>query len=114
MAEENYYRSALRRCVDLYHKHGKRYMDFYERVSNLCASMKPGTEIVIDDWCVPERHDEFCDVVTLYECEQPWNDGEGLVYLSADRKRVVRSPVCFKNNRRPAVWCSNPSDSAPA
>lgn len=112
MGDGNYYRDALRRCTELYHEHGDRYFQFYVNVSNLCASLKPGTSILIDDYCSPNRHEEFCDVAILYECEQDWNNGEGLVYLSADRQRVVRSsiptpPLDFKSR----AWISVPNEA---
>jgi len=111
MGEANYYRDALHRCHDLYHKYGERYFRFYVSVSNLIASLKPGTEIRIDDYCSPDRHEEFCDIVSVYEYEQNYDCAEGLVYLSADRQRVVResipsAPLDFKSK----AWVSSKPD----
>lgn len=105
MVEGSYYKDALRRCTELFHRYGERYYKFYNSVSNLCASLRPGTSILIDDYCSSERHEEFCDIVILYECEQDYGNGEGLVYLSADRKRVVRSTVPSPGrDLKPKVW----------
>lgn len=109
MGSGNYYRDAMRRVNGLYRQYGDSYFKFYNAVSNLIANLRPGSEIVIDDYCNPSRHEEFCDVVTVYEYEQPFGDGEGLVYLSADRQRVIRGTVpSVPLDCKPKVWLAAP------
>ena len=112
MGSGNYYRDAVRRVNGLYRQYGDSYFRFYNAVMNLCANLRPGTEIVIDDYCNPSRHEEFCDVVIVYECEQDYGDGNGLLYLSADRQRVVRGTVpSVPLDLKPKVWgASSPVD----
>ncbi len=94
--EGDYYKGALDRCKALMEKHGDKYMAFYRKVQNLCVLLPPGGQLRIDDYVAASRHDAFCDVVTVFECEQPFGDGDGLVYLSHDRQYVKRSTVCRK------------------
>ena len=97
MADGNYYRDAVARCEELLHRHGDKYMAFYKKVQYLCATLPPGCQFRIDDYVVSARRDAFCDVVTVYECEQPFGDGEGLLFLSNDRQYVKRSAICRKH-----------------
>lgn len=110
MAEGAYYRDAVKRCEKLLQEHGDKYMAFYKKVQYLCASLAPGGQLRIDDYVKSSKRDAFCDVVIVYECEQPYGDGEGLVYLSHDRQFVRRSTVrkepLFKNKPK---FNQNPS-----
>ena len=108
MDGEEYYRPARSRCEECMRTYGQKYVDFFWNVQNLCASLQPGQSFRIDDYVKPGRRSEFCDAVIVYECEQDYGDGNGLVYLSNDRQRVCRStaPAPVRDIRR-RTWSAD-------
>jgi hypothetical protein len=111
--EGGYYQSARQRCEECMRTYGQKYEDFFWKVQNLCASLQPGHSILIDDYVQAGRREEFCDAVIMYECEQDYGDGNGLVYLSNDRQRVCRStvPAPVREIKR-NVWLADDSPKA--